>query len=118
MEIATLYNELRAHAQDHNRKSISWDAVDSSLKRSKLPLEQRQTIYMLILEHHFRTEQYGGLTPAQIGEAMKSPKGKLLPYNGEFIDRKSKRGVRINLTELPEILREILNVYLSACLET
>lgn len=110
--ISTLYDSLREQALNNSSSRLPWSTIDSSLKRSKIGLEQRQTIYVLMLEHYFRTEQSLGIARHDVASSLKK-----LPYGGSYIDKRSKRGCRFSIDSLPPILRDIINVYLTFCLE-
>ncbi len=115
-----LYDKLLS---DRSSSKLDWSIIDSTLKRSKIPLHQRQTIYMLILEHYFRAGTSMGHTSEKIKEELKEltqyKRGQKsnIVYSGTYIDAKEKKGCRIPIDKLPPILRDVINRYLSLCLE-
>ena len=111
--VESLYDSLREKAIENNTQRLPWGTIDSSLKRSAVGLEQRQTIYVLILEHYSRAEQSLGITKPMLKSALQK-----LPYDGSYIDKQSGRGCRFSIISLPPVLRDIINVYLTYCLET
>lgn len=75
---------------------------------TKLPQDNLTDIYLLILHHYVKNEQY---------DKTGLMNGKELPYGGKYIDKKEGKGLTFKPHQLPDILQKIIYKYICLILD-